>query len=541
MAASAGFWTLHQVCEALVPVAIGLIIDRAVSSGDGSTMIIAVLGLFGLFIALTMGWRWGLHHNQIAQWEEAHHLRLAAIRRVLSPAGITTTRQSGELLSITSSDTDMTVQVMAIGARVVSAVAGVLVVIVVMVRIDLVLCLVVVIGVPLLMAGLQLLGPLLERRSEHRQQTAGLAASLAADFLRGLRPLRGFGGETAAIDRYRTASRASLSAAVGAVRTTAGFLGATTVMSGLLLALVGGLAGWFALQGSITVGQLITVVGLAAFVSDPVLTIAHCVHMFAVSRASAARVAELLSAPIRGSEREPRAAAGPLRFAGAGDQHVPELDFTVGPGEILGLVITDPRAGDRVVEWLTGRRAPASGAVWIGEQEISRWPVAELRSEMLVEPHLVTLFGDTLRSALTEATGEAPVDPDRLAQVLSAASAEELGADDGLSRPLLDHGANLSGGQRQRLALARALLAERPLLVLRDPSTAVDAVTEAAVATGIRQTRSRPDRGTLLLTSSPPLLSACDRVILVDGARTREGSHLDLLHADPGYAEAVLR
>lgn len=544
VAASALLWTLHQVCEALVPVAIGLIIDRAVSTGDGVTMIISVVGLFALFIALTMGWRWGLHHNRIAQWEEAHHLRLAAVRRLLSPAGVRTRRQPGELLSITTSDTDTAVEVMAEGARVVSATAGLVVVVVAMLRIDLLLCLVVVIGVPLLVVGLQFLGPVLERRSTERQQTAGLAAALATDFLRGLRPLRGFGGEQEAIGRYRTASGASLTAAVGAVRTTAGFLGATTLVSGLLLALVGGLAGWFALQGSITVGELITVVGLAAFVTDPVQTIARCVQMFAVSKASAGRVQELLDAPARDGDHDAVVTGGPLRFAGAADPLVPELDFAVGSGEIVGLVITDPRAGERVVDWLTGRVDPESGAVLVGDEPIGRWPVADLRSQLLVEPHLVTLFGDSLGAALQEAAAGAPepegLEQERWERALSAAAAGELAAA-GLSRPLLDHGANLSGGQRQRVALARALLADRPLLVLRDPTTAVDAVTEAAVAEGIREVRSRPDQGTLLLTSSPPLLSVCDRVILVDGDRTRTGIHADLLHADVGYAEAVLR
>ena len=70
---------------------------------------------------------------------------------------------------------------------------------------------------------------------------------------------------------------------------------------------------------------------------------------------------------------------------------------------------------------------------------------------------------------------------------LEAAAVGAL-ADD-LDRPLLDHGMNLSGGQRQRIALARALLADRTVLVLRDPTTAVDAVTENAIAAGIRRLR----------------------------------------------------
>ena len=109
----------------------------------------------------------------------------------------------------------------------------------------------------------------------------------------------------------------------------------------------------------------------------------------------------------------------------------------------------------------------------------------------------------------------------------------------GLDTEIGERGRTLSGGQRQRVALARALAAEPAVLVLHDPTTAIDAATEDRVAAGLRHYRA--GRSTLLVTSSPALLARCDRVLLVvDGAVVAEGTHATLVD-DPRYRSAVLR
>ncbi|MEV4692387.1 ABC transporter ATP-binding protein, partial [Micromonospora echinospora] len=105
-----------------------------------------------------------------------------------------------------------------------------------------------------------------------------------------------------------------------------------------------------------------------------------------------------------------------------------------------------------------------------------------------------------------------------------------------------ERGANLSGGQRQRLGLARALHADPPVLVLHDPTTAVDAATEAQLADGLAGARREAPRGTLLVTSSPALLRITDRVVVIaDGRVAAEGTHEHLLATDARYREETLR
>ena len=128
-------------------------------------------------------------------------------------------------------------------------------------------------------------------------------------------------------------------------------------------------------------------------------------------------------------------------------------------------------------------------------------------------------------------------------EALSAASAEDILDSlegDGFDAEIVERGRTLSGGQRQRLALARTLFVDPPVMVLDDPTSAVDAHTEARIAERIR--KIRPIRTTVVFTNSPLLLDQCDRVVLIsDGKVFAEGIHLQLLSSHANYRSLVVR
>jgi putative ABC transport system ATP-binding protein len=111
---------------------------------------------------------------------------------------------------------------------------------------------------------------------------------------------------------------------------------------------------------------------------------------------------------------------------------------------------------------------------------------------------------------------------------------------DGEATDVWHRGASLSGGQRQRVALARALAADATVLVLHDPTTAIDAATESRVGAGIAAMRA--GRTTLLITTSPALLATTDSVVFIrDGGVVDEGRHADLSADRADYRDLVLR
>lgn len=126
-------------------------------------------------------------------------------------------------------------------------------------------------------------------------------------------------------------------------------------------------------------------------------------------------------------------------------------------------------------------------------------------------------------------------------RAMAAANADEVAATlpDGAETILTERGRSLSGGQRQRVALARALAADPPVLLVHDPTTAVDAVTEAKIAGKIAEVRR--GRTTIVVTTSPALLAVTDRVVVLDGGTvSAHGRHPDLVRDNASYRAAVL-
>ncbi|WP_156516406.1 ATP-binding cassette domain-containing protein, partial [Rhodococcus sp. EPR-147] len=201
--------------------------------------------------------------------------------------------------------------------------------------------------------------------------------------------------------------------------------------------------------------------------------------------------------------------------------------------------------GEALAALLSGQISDAdyTGSVRVGGIPAGEIDLRRSRETVLVEPHLTDLFAGTVRSNVTAGRERPDAELDRVLQASAATDVVEL-HEAGLDHAVTDRGASLSGGQRQRVALARALSVDAPVLVLHDPTTAVDAVTEHAIARGIAELRhtERSSQTTILITTSPALLSVTHRVLVVDDGRVvAEGTHHDLASSDAQYKDAVLR
>jgi putative ABC transport system ATP-binding protein len=508
----------HQLAEAAVPVTVGWVIDRAIATGDGPALLrwLAVVG--GVFVVLAGCGFGGYWLARLTEQRAAHAVRLEVAGRVLHPAGGAPGR-SGELVSLAGSDADRTglvIQAVAGGAGAVAALVGGAVV---LLDASLLLGLVVLGGVPLVMLASRLLARPLVGRAETEQAALAAATGVATDVVSGLRVIKGIGAERAAAESYRRASRSALRARLAAVRLEGGYLGATNVVTGLFVVVVAWVGGRLALQGSISVGELVAAVGLAQFLIGPLEALTEIGPLLAGARGSAKRVAAVLAAPPAVREGDavlPADPAGALRVGG----------IDVAAGELVGVVALRPADATAVLAALA---RDTDAPVELDGVDLREVRLDEARRAVLVARHEATLFEGTV----ADNTG-------RDLTVLTAAAADEVVEvlPEGLDTGLGEGGRTVSGGQRQRIALARALAADAPVLVLHDPTTAVDAATEHRIAAGLAALRA--GRTTVLVTSSPALLARCHRVLVVDrGEVVAAGDHASLV-ADSRYREAVL-
>lgn len=533
---------VHQICETFVPIMIGVVIDRAVTPGDLGQLLLFLGVLAVQFTLLTTAYRFGARRLMAAIAEEGHRLRLEVSAKILHPRGVRTDMRAGDLLTVSTSDADNTSYLLDYIPRIVGAIVATVVSAVALFLISVPLGLVVLIATPIVLVLLQISSPVITRRVADQQEQAGRATSLATDLVTGLRPLRGLGAQDAAAQRYREVSRRSLRATLRASRTQGAYLAASTTLSTLLACGIAIMAGWFALTGRITVGQLIAVIGLAQFLIEPFGTLAVVPSWIGEARASADRVALIADAGLVLPEGAAKPAEHPCDLRLSGVRHGPldGLDLHVLPGEFVGVVAR--RSGDaEALVRLLCMPADYQGSVLLGGSPLEQVERGHARRLLLVEPHHADLFTGTIAANIAVHSGD-----EMLTDALSAAAADEVLATqaDGLDAVVTERGASLSGGQRQRIALARALLARPPVLVLHDPTTAVDAVTEHAIAQGIRALRHGPEAGfaTVVITSSPALLAATDRVVVLgDGAVTAEGGHEALGANDDTYRQLVLR
>ncbi|MEU8819790.1 ABC transporter ATP-binding protein [Actinoplanes sp. NPDC048796] len=526
---------LYQLCAALVPVLIGVIVDRAVGRGDWAALAtwIGVLAL--VYLVLALSYRFGARNLQRAIAEESHQLRVEVAAKILHPRGLRTDQRSGDLLTVTTTDAEYTSYFLDHIPRITSAFVAAAVSAVTLLVISLPLGLIVLVATPIVLATLNLTAPLIARRVADQQDQAGKATSLATDLVTGLRPLRGIEGQDAAAERYRVVSRRSLAATVRASRTQNAYQGASSLLSMLLTGGVAITAGWFALTGRITIGQFITVIGSAQFLIEPFGVLAVVPSWVATARASADRVAAVTGAGhiLREGTKTVSGTPYELRLDDVSHGPLSGLDLHVRSGEFVGVVAHRPADAEALVRLLAVPEA-YDGAILLNGERLETVDRDEARRLLHVEPHQTDLFTGTLAANIDLRGGG------RLDDALRAASVDFH--EEGLDAEVTERGTNLSGGQRQRLALARALHARPPLLVLHHPTTAVDAVTEQGIADGIRELRDGPGFATVVVTSSPALLAAADRVVVIgDGTVTAEGRHADLSVRDEDYRRAVLR
>ncbi|WP_346040272.1 ABC transporter ATP-binding protein [Actinomadura chokoriensis] len=523
--AGAFFGVVWMLSQALMPAAIGRAIGDGVAARDERALLAwsgALLGL-GAVQAATGAVR---HRFAVFNWLAAAYRTVQIVTRQATRLGGTLPKRlsAGEVVSIGLSDVSHIGDALDIISRGSGAVVAIVAVAGILLATSPPLGLIVLVGVPLILAiAAPLLRPYRDRELAHRELVGELSTH-ATDLVGGLRVLRGIGGEALFSGRYRAESQRVRAAGVATARAETRMNGAEVLLPGLLIALVTWVGARFAADRTIGVGELVAFYGYAVFLIVPLKTLGEAAGKITKGMVAAGRVTALLAIdpdlPDAGTAR-PAADAELVDIASG---------LVVRPGRVTAIAAADPRDAQAVADRL-GRYA--EGDVDFGGLPLRA--VADVRKRILVAVNEDRLFSGPLGESLAPDGGEAA-----LRAAIHAACAEDVVSSVGLDAHVAEAGREFSGGQQQRLRLARALAADPDVLILVDPTSAVDAHTEARIAG--RLGRARAGRTTVVCTTSPLMLDRADHVAFVkDGLVVAEGTHRDLMETEPRYAATVTR
>ncbi len=569
------FGVLWQLPLIAGPWLFGRAIDTGIVPGDaGSVTMYAIALLVVTLIGAVFGI--ALHTLVVRSWLISLYGTTMMVTRKAAQMGHVLPRRSptGEILAVASSDSDefgaMTEIIARAGSQFISFLAVAAIVLATSPRLGVV----VLVAAPILFAvALPFLRPLHRRQEVERSRNSELT-SMATDIVAGLRILRGIGGERTFRGNYERQSQSARAAGVSAGIWQAVIEALGVLFSGVFLVLLLWLGAREVVADRLTVGELIAFLGYGLYLIGPIRTFFEFAQKVTRAMVSARKAIAIFEPQPPWDEAEQ-----PTQLDGGASLYDDASGFSARAGELTVVVSALPddsaRLADRLGRYLppdtepiseedeehakgrAARRARSERArrraeiaardaqrtrgawgVRLGGVDLGDASLADVRRTVLVSDATSQLFAGTLQDA---------VDPHRrlsrqqAEEALLAANAEDVyDAMPGGWQGIIDErGRGLSGGQRQRVVLARALGVDAPVLVLVEPTSAVDAHTEARIAERVAELRA--GRTTVVATVSPLWLHHADRVVLLEGGRVvADGRHEDLLR-DPAYRDVVAR
>jgi ABC-type multidrug transport system fused ATPase/permease subunit len=524
-----------MVSQALVWAAVGAAIDHGVENHDSGSLFkwVAVVVALGIFQAVCGALR---HQLAVTNWMNATYRTIQVIGRHVAKTGPALTDEipAGDVVNTVAADA------MRIGgsydsfARFMGAIVAWIVVSFILLATSVQLGLIVLLGVPILGSLTVPLMKPLHRTQADQREAAGRLAALGSDTVAGLRILRGVGGEEVFLNNYRAQSQLVRIAGTKIAAPQAGLESGQVLLPAVLTGLVTFLGARDVMNGTLQPGQLVAFFGYSSFLTTPLRTAIEYIIQSTRAYVGAGKVLRILRVqPIVTEPENP--VAWPLRLVRLEDRR---SGVAIERGQLAALVTDTPDEATLIADRL-GRFVADTDDVLINGIAIGSFSLDDLRTHVIVSEIEPRLFSGELRYELMP---HGIVDDEAILRVLQATSSLDVldALEDGLSTTVEERGRGFSGGQRQRLSLARAILSNADVLIMVEPTSAVDTHTEARIAARLREIRG--DRTTLVATTSPLLLEKMDVVfVVVNGKVVESGTHAQLVERSSRYRQTVLR
>ena len=414
----------------------------------------------------------------------------------------------------------------------------------ILVRINLSLAVVSLSVVPLMFVWIRWAGARIRPGAERtRELESRLTARLHESFA-AIRLVKSFAREPYESRRYSGAVNEAMRARIVLSTREAIFsvvVGSLTVLGSTAVVIAGGL---LVLRGRLTVGTLLVALAYLGFVYGPLSGIATTAGTIHQALASCERVVKLLAIapePHDGERRSLSRCSGRVSFDHVSFSYrdalvLDDVTFTAGPGEFIAIVGPSGAGKTTLVSLIPRFYSPTSGRVLIDDVDVGTVRLSDLRQQVsVVLQEAVVMSGtviENLRYGRLDATRQ---EVERAARLAHADGfIREL--PDGYVTELAEAGGSLSGGQRQRLSMARAFLKDAPILVLDEPTAALDTISERAVFDALDELRK--GRTTFVIAHRLSTVARADRILVMERGRiVAEGTHQQLLDTSELYRE----
>ncbi len=407
------------------------------------------------------------------------------------------------------------------------------------------LTLIAVSPMPILVILTKLLSGRLHHRFKKVQEQFSILTEFARSSLSSIRLIKAYTQETPQTERFnnlgRTYIRHNLKLAVvhGTLFPVSGFI------ANISLLLVIFFGGRLTITGAITIGDFVAFISYLFMLTWPMMALGWVANLLQRGITSLDRLQTVFRArPVLKEPAVPATLSAAARsiairnlnfsYPGQPEPALRQLTVDIGPG-LTGLV-GRTGCGKTTLCHLLARLYPVDdGAIFIEDIDVNRLSLAALRSRIAYVPQEVTLFGDTIGANIAMGRADASQEEIETAARAAAIHEEILAMHDGYRTRVGERGVRLSGGQRQRIALARALLLQRPILIIDDGLSAVDMQTEHTIIRALAEyLRNR----TCILVSHriAPLIDAAEILVMDRGRIVDRGIHAHLMRHNDFYA-----
>jgi ABC-type multidrug transport system fused ATPase/permease subunit len=365
-----------------------------------------------------------------------------------------------------------------------------------------------------------------------------------------MRLVKSFAREPHELQRYARAGDTTMNARIAITWQQSLFSVVVSTITILGTALVVIVGGRLVMTGQLSVGRLWVVIAYLGAVYGPLSAIAHTTGNLQGAVAGARRVRAMFALMPETNEApdamDAKSVQGDIAFRDVGFTYpdgtrvLHDISFDAKPGEMIALVGLTGAGKTTLVSLIPRFFDASTGSVLIDGIDVRQYRVRSLRDKISIVLQDPVLFqgtiADNLRYGRLDATAE------EIEQAARAAHAHEFIArlPKGYNTEIAEAGGGLSGGERQRLSVARAILKNAPILVLDEPTSSLDAISEEIVFAALR--RLRTGRTTIVIAHRLSTVRDADRILVLDGGQiAAQGRHEELLKSSQLYRRMCAR